>query len=73
MTLDRPPPEKTMSGGFWIKHPYMAPLTSESRSDFPNQPLLSSVPTVDMSASCGVLGLSRWYSASIGGRGPHAS
>jgi hypothetical protein len=42
-------------GRFRSKRPYPAPLGSESRFDFPTQPLISSVPTINMSASCGVL------------------
>jgi hypothetical protein len=38
---------KIMYGGFQLKCPHPAPLRSEPRSNFPTQPLLSSVPATD--------------------------
>jgi hypothetical protein len=58
---------KSMYGGFWSKRPYPAPLRSTPLSHFPTQTLLSSVPTIDTSASFGVLGFSRMHTAHIGG------
>jgi hypothetical protein len=55
LILDCLPPDRTMHGGFRLQRPYTAPLRSEPRYDFPTQPLPSSVPTINMSASCGVL------------------
>jgi hypothetical protein len=59
-----------MCGGFWLKLLYPAPLRSEPRSSFPTQPLLSSVPTIDRSASGYVPGLSRKHAARMYMRPP---
>jgi hypothetical protein len=56
---------ETIGGGFRLKRPYPTPLRSEPRSDFPTQPLPSSVPTIDMSAFGGVRGLSRNHTCQI--------
>jgi hypothetical protein len=58
---------KTMYGGFWLKLPYPTSLRSEPRTDFSTQPLPSSLPTIEKSASCGVLGISRKHTVHIGG------
>jgi hypothetical protein len=57
---------KLMYGGFRLKLPYPASLRSEPRYDFPTQPLPSSVLSIDRSASCGVLRLSRKDTAHVG-------
>jgi hypothetical protein len=58
LILERPSP-KILHGGFWLQRPYTAPLRSEPLPEFPTQLLHLSIPTIDMSASSGVLGLSR--------------
>jgi hypothetical protein len=47
LILDQPPPEKALYGRYRLERPYPSPMRSEPRYDFPTQPLLSPVPTID--------------------------